>query len=370
MTGIAGLRSARQETDMKIMEQYVPAAIPAERQMEKISVIVTVYNIERYLERAVDSILSQTYRKLEIILVDDGSTDTSGALCDGYAKKDKRVIVIHQENGGAYSARNAGLAAASGELVTFVDGDDWIDPGMYETLVSAMREKDADLAVCRYRKVFDGNTDDRSTPLAAVFDGQELLAKYLEEDEKWLIQTAVWNKLWRRKLSEGLAFPRSIYEDMYFTIRLLARSEKSIYLDTALYNYYCSRAESTTNIGLSQKTFDDLIPNFYDRSAFLRKLGREDLALLQDYYLYKRLLLFYTAVRCGRDPHKKEWEAFLTEKLKAGEPSYPAVYSIPQANPKEYQKMKLFLKSPALYVLAMRLNDSVAVPLKQRFRKR
>lgn len=370
MTGTSVSGSTGQETDMKSMEQYVPAAIPAEQQTEKISVIVTVYNIERYLERAVDSILSQTYRKLEIILVDDGSTDTSGALCDGYANKDSRVRVIHKENGGAYSARNAGLLAVTGELVTFVDGDDWIDPKMYETLVSAMREKNADLAVCRYRKVFDDHTDDRSTPLAAVFDGQELLAKYLEEDEKWLIQTAVWNKLWRRKLSDGLIFPKSIYEDMYFTIRLLARSEKSIYLDTALYHYYCSRAESTTNIGLSQRTFDDLIPNFYDRSAFLREIGREDLALLQDYYLYKRLLLFFTAVHRSRDPHKKEREAFLAQKLKEGEPVYPAVFSIPQANPNEYKKMKLFLKSPALYVLAMRLNDSVVIPLKLRLRKR
>lgn len=349
---------------MKIMEQYAPAAVPAERQTEKISVIVTVYNIERYLERAVDSILSQTYRNLEVILVDDGSADKSGVLCDRYAKKDSRVKVVHQENGGAYSARNAGLSAAVGEIVTFVDGDDWIDPGMYERLVSAMYEKDADLAVCRYRKVFDDHTDDRSTPLAAVFDGQELLAKYLEEDEKWLIQTAVWNKLWRRELSEGLTFPKSIYEDMYFTIRLLARSQKSVYLDTAFYNYYCSRAESTTNIGLNRKTFDDLIPNFYDRSAFLREIGREDLALLQDYYLYKRLLLFYTAVRRSRDPQKKEREAFLTQKLREGKAVYPAVFSIPQANPKEYQKMKLFLKSPALYVLAMRLNDSVVIPLK------
>ncbi len=124
----------------------------------------------------------------------------------------------------------------------------------YLTLVSAMEEQGTDMAVCRYRKVFDDHTDDRSTPLAAVFEGQELLAKYLEEDEKWLIQTAVWNKLWRRSLSEGLKFPQSLYEDMYFTIRLLARSQKSVYLDTAFYNYYCSRAESTTNIGLSQKT--------------------------------------------------------------------------------------------------------------------
>lgn len=355
---------------MNIMNGYVPARILQERQREKISVIVTVYNIERYLERAVDSILSQTYRNLEVILVDDGSTDKSGRMCEDYAGKDSRVKVIHQENGGAYSARNTGLLAASGELVTFVDGDDWIDPKLYETLASAMEEQGTDLAVCRYRKVFDDHTEDHSTPAAAVFEGQELLAKYLEEDEKWLIQTAVWNKLWRRELSEGLKFPKSLYEDMYFTIRLLARSKRSVYLDTAFYNYYCSRVESTTNIGLSQKTFDDLIPNFYERSAFLREIGREDLALLQDYYLYKRLLLFYTAVQRSRDPRKKEHKAFLAQKLREGKPSYPAVFSIPQANPNEYRKMKLFLKCPALYVPAMRLNDSVVVPLKLRRKKR
>ncbi len=102
---------------MDIMNGYAPARISQERQEQKISVIVTVYNIERYLERAVDSILSQTYRNLEVILVDDGSTDKSGELCDSYTRKDSRVKAVHKENGGAYSARNAGLSAASGELV-------------------------------------------------------------------------------------------------------------------------------------------------------------------------------------------------------------------------------------------------------------
>ena len=93
---------------------------------------------------------------------------------------------------------------------------------------------------------------------------------------------------------------------MYFTIRLLAKSRRSVYLDWAMYNYVCSRTTSTTNIGLNEKTFNDLIPNFYERSAFLREIGREDLALLQDYFLYKRLLLFYTAVCRSQDPKKKE----------------------------------------------------------------
>lgn len=176
---------------------------------------------------------------------------------------------------------------AKGDYLTFVDGDDWIEPQMYETLLAAMMEQDADLAVCRYRKIYENRRVDLSTPMAAVFEGQELLAKYLEEDEAWLIQTAVWNKLWKRSLSDGLRFPKSLYEDMYFTIRLLAKSKRSVYLDWAMYNYVCSRTTSTTNIGLNEKTFNDLIPNFYERSAFLREIGREDLALLQDYFYIK-----------------------------------------------------------------------------------
>ena len=139
---------------------------------------------------------------------------------------------------------------------------------------------------------------------------------------------------------------------------------KKVYLDWAMYNYVCSRTTSTTNIGLNEKTFNDLIPNFYERSAFLREIGREDLALLQDYFLYKRLLLFYTAVCRSQDPKKKEHKAFLQQKIEAGKDCYAAVYGIPQASGQEYRKMKLFLKSPILYRAAMRLNDSFLIPIK------
>ena len=349
---------------MRKLEQYQPEKQKKGEQTGLISVIVTVYNIREYLPKAVDSILSSTYHNLEVLLIDDGSTDGSERICNEYTKKDGRVRVVHQKNGGAYSARNTGLLEAKGDYLTFVDGDDWIEPQMYETLLAAMMEQDADLAVCRYRKIYENRRVDLSTPMAAVFEGQELLAKYLEEDEAWLIQTAVWNKLWKRSLSDGLRFPKSLYEDMYFTIRLLAKSKRSVYLDWAMYNYVCSRTTSTTNIGLNEKTFNDLIPNFYERSAFLREIGREDLALLQDYFLYKRLLLFYTAVCRSQDPKKKEHKAFLQQKIEAGKDCYAAVYGIPQASSQEYRKMKLFLKSPILYRAAMRLNDSFLIPIK------
>ena len=118
---------------MRKLEQYQPEKQKKGEQTGLISVIVTVYNIREYLPKAVDSILSSTYQNLEVLLIDDGSTDGSERICDEYAKKDGRVRVVHQKNGGAYSARNTGLLEAKGDYLTFVDGDDWIEPQMYET---------------------------------------------------------------------------------------------------------------------------------------------------------------------------------------------------------------------------------------------
>ena len=169
---------------MQIIKPWQPASIPLSEQTERITVAVAVYNIEQYLERAVDSILNQTYRNLEILLVDDGATDNSGAICDAYAKKDPRVRVIHQKNGGLDAARNTGIEQATGTYIAFVDGDDWIDPQMYEHMLSAIREQNADLAVCRYRQVYADGVKDASDDRLAVFEGQQILEQYLLEDEE------------------------------------------------------------------------------------------------------------------------------------------------------------------------------------------
>ena len=121
---------------------------------EKISVIVPVYNVEQYLERCVDSIINQTYKNLEILLVNDGSTDNSGQLCDELAKKDDRIRVIHKENGGLSDARNVGIDEAEAELIGFIDSDDYIDEDMYETLYRQLRESNADLSMCGHYDVF------------------------------------------------------------------------------------------------------------------------------------------------------------------------------------------------------------------------
>lgn len=350
---------------MRIIENYCPKPIPLEEQNEMISVAVAVYNSDAYLERAITSLLNQTYRNLEIILVDDGSTDGCPEICDRFATQDSRIKVIHKKNGGLFTSRNVGIDNATGMYLAFLDGDDWVEADMYERMLSAMREYDAELAVCRYKWVYEKETVDISTGNAALMEGQEMLAKYLEEDEAYQIQNAAWNKLYKRSLLGDLRFPARWYEDMLYTIQLLSKPSKSIYLDRAYHNYVCDRNASIMNRGINEKIFTDLIPNLYDRSAFLRKIGREDLALLQDYYLYKRLLLFYTAASRGNSPQKKEYRRLLEEKLKAPAKSdYDAVFSISHANPHEYQKLKLFLLSPRLYLMAMWLNDKLVIPMK------
>ena len=121
---------------------------------EKISVIVPVYNVEQYLERCVDSIINQTYKNLEIILVNDGSTDNSGQLCDKLAKKDNRIRVIHKENGGLSDARNVGIDEAKSDLIGFIDSDDYIDEDMYELLINNMKNANADLSMCGHYDVY------------------------------------------------------------------------------------------------------------------------------------------------------------------------------------------------------------------------
>lgn len=354
---------------MRIIEQYQPKPILPGEQTEKISVAMAVYNSDAYLERAILSVLNQTYRNLELILVDDGSTDNCPQICDRYAALDPRVRVIHKENGGLYTSRNVGIEQATGEYLAFLDGDDWADPDMYESMLSCLREQAADLVVCRYKRVYRDATVDGSTDRAVVMEGQEMLAKYLEEEEDFLIQNAAWNKLYRRSILGDLRFPARWYEDMLYTIRLLNRTARSVYLDHAYHNYVCDRGSSIMNRGLNERIYTDLIPNLYDRSAFLRQIGREDLALLQDYFLYKRLLLFYTAVVRSADPQKAAHKKYLKRRLYEGRERYPAIFGIPQANPNEYRKMKIFLVSPLLYMAVMRLNDSVVLPVRQRRRK-
>lgn len=213
-----------------------------------ISIIVAVYNIKEYLPRCIDSVLAQTYENLEVILVDDGSTDESGKICDGYAERDKRIQVIHKENGGLSDARNAGLDAAAGTYIGFVDGDDWIEPDMYRAMYEACEREGAQIAACRYKQITGAGVIDASTGNSVSLSKTEAMEIYVCGDERYLIYNSVWSKLFLAELIRGMRFPvGKNSEDIMFTTRAFCKMERLVYLDTAYYNYVLDREGSIMN---------------------------------------------------------------------------------------------------------------------------
>lgn len=207
-----------------------------------ISIIVPVYNVGSYLEQCIDSILSQTYKKLEIILVDDGSTDQSGEICDRYAEKDSRIHVVHKANGGLSSARNAGLQICHGDYLGFIDSDDYIDPNMYRILLDNLLREDADISACEIYNVFPDYIQAWKTgEKYIVFSGTEATKRLFNFDQEE-IKFSVCNKLYKRKVffpeNENIIFPKGrLYEDFYVTLVIAYRANCIVYLGKPLYFY-------------------------------------------------------------------------------------------------------------------------------------
>ena len=353
---------------MEILKQYRPPELHREEQTELLSVIVAAYNIEAYIERGIRSICEQTYHNLEIIVVDDGSADGTGRILDEMAGNDARIQVIHKENGGLAQARNTGIARARGNYIGFVDGDDWIDPDMYEKMFSAMKDKQADLAVCRYRQISRTRTFDGSVDRAVLFEGQEALTAYVEEREEFAIQNAAWNKLYRKELLSGNLFPEGRwYEDIVFATEALARAGRCIYLDIALYNYIIDREDSIMNRRINSRTFTDQIPAYYEKTKLLQKLGREDLALTHDYFFYKRLLLFYGDI--SRTGNGEEYLMKLREILVRDRARAEEAFRSPIADPGDRKKLSLFYRSPAAYCRKLRWDERVVIPCKVKVKR-
>jgi glycosyltransferase involved in cell wall biosynthesis len=241
---------------------------------EKISVIVPVYRVENYLNRCLDSILRQTYKNLEIILVDDGSDDNSPAICDDFALKDPRIKVIHQENKGLAGARNAGLEAATGDFVAFVDSDDYINHGMYEHMMDQIIEHDADIAMCDIKYVFDGNypvepPDDKDGLDIEVIDGHQAQYQMCRTLRDRILYTVAWNKLYKRELFKGITYPEGrIHEDEARTHEILYKAEKIVYINCKYY-YYFQRLDSIVGSVANLKKLN-LIDAYTDRLAFYR----------------------------------------------------------------------------------------------------
>ena len=339
-----------------------------------ITVAITCYNVAKFLSRCIESVMAQTYRNLEILLIDDGSRDNSGSICDYYETQDTRIKVVHQSNAGPGAARNLAIDMANGEYIAFVDGDDFVEPYMYEYLLQAMVKGDAKLGICRY---FSDSVDEKPMlhPLSVeqnagrvmVIDREELLTLYIEESEEYTIKNAVWNKLYHKTVLEKNRMPeQKYYEDILFTMRLLNSVETAVFIDTPLYHYIIDRKDSIMNQGACEGILTDQIPAYHARDEFLAGIGREDLVDTQDYLMYKKLLLLYTEARRDKTGKKKKLMGELADEIRTCEGRLERVYSCRIANPHEKMRMKLFLWHPWAYNLFMDINEGFILPLRQR----
>ena len=222
-----------------------------------ISVVVPIYNVESYLQESINSIIWQTYTNLEIILVDDGSTDKCPQICDEFAKVDSRIKVIHKDNGGLSDARNAGLAVANGELIGFVDSDDYIHVDMFRLLYENMIENNSDISVCGVEKFWD-NTSRRemlTTDYSGVLSNEQAMSSIINEDN---LKQPVWHKLYKAVLIKDIPFPvGKQHEDVFWSYRAIGRTKKVSVFSTPLY-FYRQRENSIMGNSFSLKHLDSL----------------------------------------------------------------------------------------------------------------
>ena len=256
--------------------------------MEKdlISIIIPVYKVEKYLEKCIESVLKQTYTNLQVILVDDGSPDNCGKICDEYAKKDSRIEVIHKVNGGLSDARNVGIAKAKGKYIGFVDSDDYIKEDMYEILINLIKEYDADVSICNLYDVIEGKEYIRNKEKGIKeYNRIDILKEVLLDKN---IQSYAWNKLYKKELFNEIKYPiGKKYEDIGTTFYIFEKCNKVVVTSEPEY-YYLKRADSLVN-NVTESTVLDYTEIIIQRYLYTQK-NIEELRKYNNYYLAKTLI--------------------------------------------------------------------------------
>lgn len=218
----------------------------------KLSVIVPVYMVEKYVAKCIDSIINQSYTNLEIILVDDGSKDNSGRICDDYKEKDDRIIVIHKDNGGLSSARNIGIENATGQLITFVDSDDYIKCNMYDMMIDCLCKNNLDVICCNYESD-STSKNEKNESAFKVLKHIDAVARLLDEDG---YRCYSWNKIYKKELFDNVKFPEGLfYEDIITNYKLFLKANRIGYVNAKLY-VYNYRVGSITSEMFNEKKYD------------------------------------------------------------------------------------------------------------------
>ena len=241
-----------------------------------ISVIVPIYKVEKYLPKCIDSIINQTYKDLEIVLVDDGSPDGCPQICDEYAKIDNRIVVIHKENGGLSDARNAGLDIATGDYISFIDSDDYIEPTMYEKLLDSLIESNADMSICGFDRV-----NDDGKKISSIGFKDYVLSR--NDAYEMLVQGNVYfiiscNKLFKREIFDDLRFKLGkTHEDEFIIHHIYGKCKKISTINESLYHYLIRESSIMGSIKGSIKQFDGN-ESCIDRIRFFASIGENHFA--------------------------------------------------------------------------------------------
>ena len=280
----------------------------------KISIIVPVYKVEQYLSRCIDSILNQTFQDFELILVDDGSPDNCGEICDIYALKDNRIKVIHKENGGLSDARNVGLEIAAGEYISFVDSDDVVHPQMYTRLYDLIQRTGAEIAQCEYVRF------DKEIEFQSLSEGAEEIICTNVEAIDLLIESnklvpPVWNKLYKKELFSNIRFPKGkIHEDEYTTYKLFYAANKIAYIDLPMYYYFINNSGIMRNLNIEHKFH--WIEAIEERNLFFQSCGLESLYQKSSEKLFFHLLKTrYIILRNKRVDNREDYLSSINEKI-------------------------------------------------------
>ncbi len=285
--------------------------------MPKASVIVPVYNVEKYLEKCVKSILAQTERDFEVLLVDDGSTDGSGALCGALAEQDSRIRVIHQENRGLGGARNTGIRAAAGKWLLLVDSDDWIEPDILEKAMEAGERENADLVMFSMRSV---NEVGEELHLFTENVPKNVGLTLAEQKDILLTSPSACNKLYRKDLflRTGLEYPPKVwYEDLRTTPKLMAKAGRMVFLDHVGYNYFqrtgsIMKSSDVSRNGEILDVFDDVLPWFREQGLFEPYREELEFLVLSNAYLQASVRVIKTV---GKHPLLARFASYLEENF-------------------------------------------------------
>lgn len=322
-----------------------------------ITVAISCYNVEKYISRCIDSVMAQTYSNLDILILDDGSRDRTGHICDYYKTQDTRIRVVHQSNQGPGNARNYLRDMAYGDYIAYLDGDDYVEKYIYEYMMSAIMETGCKLAICNY---YENGEDDpvqlhpltedmRSNPIT-VIGKDDLITACVEESAELPVRSMVWNKLYHRSLLEKNDFPAvTFYEDKLFTLHILGDVSEAVLIDTPLYHYIIDRKEGLKTQEGFFCIFSEWIPSLNDARSYLSRIGREDLCYSQDYLMYKRLLDYYSEAKRDKTGDKEKYLPDIVACIEKSRDSFDKIYESRIADPKEKKRMQKFLEHRWIY---------------------